>query len=140
MRHCYIDSSAALRWLLNAPGRDPGYGDWEYGVSSVVLDLEVRRTLHRLLLSGDLKANEYQACLTTHVEMTAGMALVNIDARVLAFAGSPFPMAVRSLDALHVASALLYQQEFETGSFQFLTHDRDQGQLAGAMGLVVHGI
>jgi hypothetical protein len=91
-------------------------------------------------LSGDLTGDEYQGCLAAHIAMLDGMIQVSVDPRVLITAGAPFPMPVRSLDALHVASALAYQQEFETPQFTFLTHDRKQAELARAMGMNVKGV
>jgi hypothetical protein len=56
---------------------------------------------------------------------------------VLRRASEPFPTQIRTLDAIHIASALLVQTRKRT--LYFATHDADMATAALAMGLRVIG-
>ena len=58
---------------------------------------------------------------------------------VLHRASLPMATAVRTLDALHVVSALLYKERRGI-DVVFATHDRSQATAARAMGLNVIGV
>ena len=60
------------------------------------------------------------------------------DTVVLARAADPFPTMVGSLDAIHLASALLIRDDFE--DLGFATHDQGLGTAARATGFAVHGV
>src|SRR5678815_2549191 len=48
----YLDSSIALRRLRRTAAPVPHWGDWEHAYASVLLRLEVLRTIDRLRLQG----------------------------------------------------------------------------------------
>jgi hypothetical protein len=58
--------------------------------------------------------------------------------RVL-FGQQPMATAVKTLDALHLASALLFQER-RGASLTFATHDVQQATAARAMGFVCIGV
>jgi hypothetical protein len=64
--------------------------------------------------------------------------LIVLDAAVLERAADPFPTAVGTLDALHLASALA-ARTIEP-ELVFATHDRELGLAAHASGFRVAGI
>jgi hypothetical protein len=66
----------------------------------------------------------------------AELDLVPIDRAVLRRAGGAFPMPVKTLDAIHLATALRW--EGQAGKILFLTHDRQLGNAARACGLTVY--
>lgn len=93
----YVDTSIVLAQLL-AEDRRPDPALWrEPLVSSRLLDYEVWTTLHRLRLA------------TSHGEAAratlARLAFVELGPEALARALEPFPKPLRTLDALHLASA-----------------------------------
>jgi predicted nucleic acid-binding protein len=71
-------------------------------------------------------------------EMTRGIDAVRVNRAVLARAAEPFPTRLRTLDALHVASALLVRARFP--ALRFATHDADLAAAATAEGLPTAGV
>jgi predicted nucleic acid-binding protein len=66
----------------------------------------------------------------------ASLDLVPINRAVLRRAGGAFPMPVKTLDAIHLATALLWEEH--AGEIVFLTHDRQLANAARACGLTVY--
>lgn len=74
----------------------------------------------------------------TALSVLSGFELVRLNRAVLERAAEPFPVTVRTLDALHVASALLVRGRFP--ALRFATHDLNLGATAQAEGLPVIGV
>lgn len=93
----YLDTSVALAQLLAEDRRPPAALWHESLVSSRLLEYEVWARLHARGLGA------------THGEparlLLAHLAFLELDRPVLARALEPFPAAVRTLDALHLAAA-----------------------------------
>lgn len=71
------------------------------------------------------------------LEAVDAFSLVTLDSIVLERAAEPFPTLLDSLDAIHLASALLVREEFE--GLEFATHDDELGIAARATGIPVYG-
>lgn len=94
----YIDTSIALAHLL-AEDRVPAERLWrETLVSSRLLEYELWVRLHARGLAGSHGEAADQ--------LVARIALLELDRRVLARAREPFPLPLRTLDALHLGSLL----------------------------------
>jgi hypothetical protein len=92
----YLDSSVALAHLL-AEDRSPPDTIWKAPLtSSRLLEYEVWNRVHAYGL-GRSHGNEVRALIDR-------LALIELDPPVLARALEPFPVPVRTLDALHLAS------------------------------------
>jgi hypothetical protein len=92
----YLDTSAALAWLL-VEDRAPHQGIWsEQLVSSRLLEYEMWVTLHARSLAREF-GDDAQTLLRR-------MALIELSPIVLGRALERFPRPVRTLDALHLAS------------------------------------
>jgi hypothetical protein len=63
--------------------------------------------------------------------------LIEIGPSILQRAAEPFPTVLGSLDAIHLASALLVKDEFE--DLPLATHDRELAIAARAVGFRVYG-
>jgi hypothetical protein len=71
-------------------------------------------------------------------KLLAGMETVEVTRSVLSRAAQPFPTVLGTLDAIHLATALLWREE--TGERLVLaTHDAALGRAARACGLAVIG-
>ena len=101
----YVDTSVALAHLFAEDRRPPASFWTETLVSSRLLEYEIRTRLH----AREATASRAEAAR----EVIARISLLELAPPVLARALDPFPVSVRTLDALHLASC------------QFL---RDQGQ------------
>lgn len=93
----YLDTSVALAQLLGEDRRPPETLWAESLVSSRLLEVELWTRLHRL---GAAKSHGEAAR-----DLLARVAIVELASEVLARALEPFPKPVRTLDALHLASA-----------------------------------
>jgi hypothetical protein len=92
----YLDSSVALAHLL-AEDRSPPESLWRQPLaSSRLLEYEVWNRIHARRL-GDSHGEAVR-------ELIGRLALIEMAAPVLARALEPFPIPVRTLDALHLAS------------------------------------
>lgn len=72
------------------------------------------------------------------LETTEAFNLIALDSTVLGRAAEPFPTTLGSLDAIHLASAVLAKQEFE--DLVLATHDGELAIAARSVGLTVHGV
>ncbi len=126
---CYLDSSVLLAHLL----REHDYrnslqieGEW---ITSEVTELECRRTLDRIRLHEHLGDEELADRLTELDLLLKSVRVVRLNTIVLKRAKAAFPTVVRSLDAIHLATAELAKCAL------FLTRDRQQAVAAKAIGL-----
>ncbi len=93
----YVDSSVVLAYLIGE-ARVPPASFWNTAlVSSRLLQYEVWNRIHARQLSAS-RGNETRTLLT-------GVEMIEMTEPVLARALTPFPVAVRTLDALHLATA-----------------------------------
>jgi len=97
------------------------------------------RTIDRLRLQGLLTAQEATALLRTINEWLEAIDLVLVRTPVLSRASEPMPMPLGTLDALHLATALIWRDRM--GPLPTIaTHDTALGQAAEAFGFDVRGI
>jgi predicted nucleic acid-binding protein len=84
---------------------------------------------------GDEAVAERRAGL---LETLRAFELVQLSRGVLDRAAEPFPTALGTLDALHLASALAAREV--VSDLQFATHDRELGLAARSVGFRVLGV
>lgn len=135
----YLDSSVILRLVLGEPGRLMGWEGVERGIASALAEVECLRTLDRLVLRGALAAGEVAERRAAVYGLLEAVELVELAPPVLARASQPFPVPLGTLDALHLATALLWRERGERG-LAFATHDVALGQAARASGFQVLGV
>ena len=135
----YIDTSALLRIVLREPGALDELRTYDGLVSSELIAVESARTIDRLRLRGSLTPEEAAARLRTVNEWLEAIDLVLLRTPVLSRASEPMAMPLGTLDALHLATALIWRDRM--GSLPTLaTHDTALGLAAQAFGFEVHGI
>lgn len=135
----YIDTSALLRIVLREPGALDELRTYDGLVSSELIGVESARTIDRLRLQGSLTTEEAAARVRTVNEWLEAIDLVLVQPPVLSRASEPMPMALGTLDALHLATALIWRDRI--GSLPTLaTHDTALGLAAQAFGFAVRGI
>lgn len=126
----YLDASAALKLVLAEPESD-SLSDFLRPVasraSSEVLEAELSRALRRRAAMDGLPE---ELLLDAAVGMLERMDLVTLDRQILGVAGRLDPVGLRTLDALHVASAL----KVDPLSF-FVSYDKRQLEAARSAGL-----
>lgn len=135
----YLDTSTVLRVLLGQRPALAGWANWEAAYSSELLRIEMRRAIDRLRLAGALDdAGVADASVElARIERTIGF--VRLGRRILDRAAQPMATAVRTLDALHLASALALRERRADGLL-FATHDARQALAARALGFTCVGV
>jgi predicted nucleic acid-binding protein len=134
----YLDTSALLRLVLGEPGALDGLRSCEALVSSELLAVEALRTIDRLRLQGALSAEEAASRRGTTTEWLDAVDLVLLQRPILARASEPFPTPLGTLDALHLATALVWQDRMHQ-AVVMATHDRDLALAGRSFGFEVLG-
>lgn len=112
MSTLYVESSAVLRWLLGAT--DAGQIEHELAsaealVTSALTSAEVGRTLQRLNATGHIDADAGSRAWTAYTAASAHWRIYAVTDAVLHRVRQPFPREpVRTLDAVHLATAVFY--------------------------------
>ena len=135
-RKVYVDASVVLRKLLNQPGAIERWSDWALAVSSELMQVEALRTLDRLRVAGRLSEQEVVDALRQLREYTAGFEVVPLTREVLRRAGAPLSTPLGTLDAIHLATALLWTEHYAQ-ELLLVTHDGQLGTAALACGMDV---
>jgi predicted nucleic acid-binding protein len=135
----YVDTSALLRIVQREAGALEELRTYDGLVSSELIAVESARTIDRLRLHGALTTEEAAARLRTVNEWLEAIDLVLLRTPVLSRASEPMPMPLGTLDALHLATALIWRDR--VGSLPMLaTHDTTLGLAARSFGFEVRGI
>jgi predicted nucleic acid-binding protein len=136
----YIDSSIVLRLALGQPNVLREWRQIERGVSSALAGTECLRALDRLRLRAPLSDSDVAARRSTILSLIASIdELVSVDEAVLRRAGEPMPTSMGTLDAVHLATALLWK-ESESADLVMATHDAALALAARAHGMPVVGV
>jgi predicted nucleic acid-binding protein len=117
----------------------PEWSKIDRGVSSALVTTESLRTLDRLRLRVKLADSEVARRRATILELIASLEIVDIDAVVLDRASQPMPTELGTLDAIHLATALLWK-EMTHEELTMATHDGALAVAAQAYGLPVVGV
>jgi len=134
----YLDTSALLRLVLGEPGALADLRSSEALVSSELLAVESLRTIDRLRLRGALSVEEAAARRATATEWLEAVDLVLLQRPVLARASEPFPTPLGTLDALHLATALVWRDRMRQ-ELVMATHDGNLALAARSFGIEVVG-
>ena len=134
----YVDSSVLLRVALAQPNALPEWRRIDRGVSSALITTESLRTLDRVRLRAHLPDTEVARRRSTILALVDSLELVEVDAIVLDRAAQPMPTELGTLDAIHLASALLWRDEMGVAPLM-ATHDAALGLAAQAHGFTVVG-
>jgi predicted nucleic acid-binding protein len=134
----YLDTSALLRLVLGEAGALTDLLRADALVSSELLVVESLRTIDRLRLQGALSPEEAASRRATVSDWLEAVDLVLIQRPVLARASEPLPTPLGTLDALHLATALVWRDRTQQ-PLVVATHDRDLALAARSFGLEVLG-
>jgi predicted nucleic acid-binding protein len=135
----YVDASVLLRIALGQPDFLPEWSRIHRGISSALISTECLRTLDRLRLRVKLDDAEVARRRAKILELIASVEIVEIDATVLDRAAQPMPTELGTLDAIHLATALLWK-EMTREELTVATHDTALAVASRAHGLAVVGV
>jgi predicted nucleic acid-binding protein len=135
----YLDTSALLRLVLREPGALDDIRSSEALVSSELIVVESARTIDRLRLQGALTVEEAAARRRVVNDWLEAVDLVLLRPLVLGRASEPLPTPLGTLDAIHLASALIWRERM--GPLPLVaTHDTALGLAAQTFGFEVRGL
>jgi predicted nucleic acid-binding protein len=135
----YVDTSALLRLVLREPGALEDLRSCESLVSSELTVVESLRTIDRLRLQGALSAEDAASRRDTATEWLEAVDLVLLQRPILARASEPFPTPLGTLNAVHLSTALVWQDRVGR-RLVMATHDRDLALAARSFGLATRGV
>jgi predicted nucleic acid-binding protein len=133
----YVDSSVVLRHILS--------GDQALNVLSIsdevgssdLLIIECQRVLQRERMAAHLDDQQYSLSVGLLNTILERLYLIDMGPAVKRRAAGPFPTVIGTLDAIHLASAILWG-EVESGSeIRILTHDKQLALCAHSLGIRV---
>ena len=135
----YVDSSVLMRMVLQAPGSLREWPRIEHFVSSALLGVECARTIHRLHRLEPLSDDEFARRWEALQRVLAKFELVGLDPIVLDRASGPFALPLKTLDTIHLTTAILWRERAQP-TLRFATHDRQLGLAARTSGFEVLGL
>jgi uncharacterized protein len=135
----YIDTSALLRIVLRERGALDQLRGYDALVSSELIALESARTIDRLRIHGSLSTEEAAERIRAVNGWLEAIDLVLLRPPVLSRASEPMPMPIGTLDAIHLATALIWRDRMGPLP-ELATHDAALGAAAQAFGFEVRGI
>lgn len=137
MSALYLDSSVVLRFLF----RQPGYVDirqTDLALASSLTEAECMRRLDRARLGHELPGAEITRRRAYLKRLLAEVRIIEVSSSILQRVGSPLPVGLGTLDAIHLITALQWR-EVHGQEVDFATHDRALAAAAVLYGFPVLG-
>jgi uncharacterized protein with PIN domain len=139
LKALYLETSALLAWLLGEPSASQVKSRVDAAptiATSWLTLLEAERALIRAEAQRVLKAGEAEILRGLLNRSKAGWVLMEISEKVRERANQTFPAEpVRTLDAIHLATALLFMRVFP--ELELLSYDERILRNAASLGIAV---
>ncbi len=137
MKAVYLETSAVLAWLLGQKGGKDARAAVDAAdavATSALTFAEVERALRRGVASGTFREADAQRLRGLVARVRGAWIVMEVTATVLERAGRAFPAEpVRTLDAIHLATALAFAEAFP--DLGILSLDERIGANARELGL-----
>ena len=134
----YLDSSVLPRVVLGQRDRLTEWGSIRRAVASAIAEVECLRTLDRLRIRHSLSDHEIATRREATFRLLGELEIVEVGRPVLSRAAQPFPTPLGTLDAIHLATALLFKEANPT-EVLMATHDSALALASRACGMTVIG-
>ena len=134
----YLDTSVLLRVLFGQAPVWEGWARWGEAWTSELTGLEARRSIDRLRLESALDDGGVAQANWALRRIERGLGSIRLTRPVLRRAAQPMATIVKTLDGIHLASALLFAER-RNAYPTFVTHDDRQAVAARALGFEVSG-
>jgi predicted nucleic acid-binding protein len=129
----YFDSSVILRYAV---GHERAIKDLSTyaskAMTSAITVVECLRVLDRWRITTEISDQKLVAARSLCLQILSGLRVIALDDQVIALASQTFPIAVKSLDAIHLASVIHFRNQCGAGPV-LLTHDERLQMTARAM-------
>lgn len=130
----YLDSSVVLRRVLLGEIVIEQAFACPRCVTSELLEIECRRVIQRCRLTGELTDAGLADAFERLESILAAVDLLDLSRDIKRRAMGAFPVVVRTLDALHLATALIVAQTDDRVAV--FSHDDGMNRCARAIGLI----
>lgn len=134
----YLDSSVLLRVVLGQAGSLKEWKKIERAVASALIEVECLHTLDRLRLADGIPDTEIALRREAVFQLVDAIELVDITRSILNRAAQPMPTILGTLDAIHLATALMWSERFNA-KLTVATHDSALALASRASGFDVIG-
>jgi predicted nucleic acid-binding protein len=132
----YVDTSVVLRVLLGQANVVDCWSNWEQAYVSELIRTEFFRTIDRLRLQGVIgDIDRVQIGLDFEIFYRT-CHRIPVSEKILRRAEQPFPTVIGTLDAIHLTTLLLTQDQ-KGMPMTLLTHDEQLARTALACGVEV---
>ncbi|MCX7117340.1 MAG: type II toxin-antitoxin system VapC family toxin [Legionellales bacterium] len=135
----YIDSSVILRIIFGEADPIQFAKNLESFFASEILKIECFRTIDRMHRSLHLSDKDIAERYGALHAILKTIHFIKFSGIICQKASEPFPIVLKTLDAIHLASAILWQQQEEKECL-FLTHDHQLAKAATTVGFNVLGV
>lgn len=129
----YLDSSVVLRPLLGQPQVLQTWSKWTTAYSSELLGVECRRAIDRLRLESLYDDQQVAQAMDQLGRIERTIKRIRLSRSIIQGAAKTMPTIVKTLDALHLASAIALRERRGI-ELVFATHDAQQATAARALG------
>ncbi len=135
----YVDSSVVARFVLQQPDRLVELTTFDQRFTSQLTQLECLRAVDKTRMDDNLTPDEVLVRSLALYQLLRGMRRVAVSRSVLERGSASFPLPVKSLDAVHLGTAL-HLRERGYPQMTFATHDSQQARVALLLGFPVLGV
>jgi len=132
----YLDSSILLSYVLGQKVKAFKWSSFDSWYSSILLEVECYRVLDRLRLQGDLTDVQLAKTRSAVSKHLRPIGLIGIGPEIAKRAAGAFPTVLKTLDAIHLSTALLIAERLER-SICLVSSDNQLITAARACGLAV---
>ena len=138
----YLHSSVALRYILAGETTIRHLLEYPRVISSELMQIECRRVIQQARMQQELSDDGVVEAYRRLDSVLRGTDLVELSREVKLRAAESFPVVVGTLDALHLATALLWARNAageagDTEAVHIFSHDAALNTCARAIGLGV---
>lgn len=130
----YLDSSVVLRHILNGEGGIRHALAADKVVSSELLEIECRRVIHRCRMQGELDDSGVVRAGARLDALLRGVSLIGLSSEIKKRAMGAFPVGIKTLDALHLASVLVLSEKLPDQEILVFSNDAAMNRCARALG------
>jgi len=132
---CYVDSSVVLRYLLMHDSVFTRSSQFDVVGSSELLIIECNRVLDRYRLENQITDAELAEVKQRFQRIVDGLHIIELSRSVKTRAAGSFPTVIGTLDALHLASLLIWRELASEERFLLLSADPHMLTCAAALGV-----
>ena len=133
----YVDSSVVLRHVLKGDQALNALSPSDEVGSSDLLIIECQRVLQRERMAAHLDDQQYSLSVGLLNTILERLYLIDMGPAVKRRAAGPFPTVIGTLDAIHLASAILWGGVESGSEIRILTYDKQLALCARSLGIRV---